>query len=603
MCGIYTEFTWSGAVDEETVIRCRDEMTSRGPDDAGLWISSRRECAFAHRRLSIIDLSDAARQPLSNEDGTIQVVANGEIYNYRALRAELESCGHRFSSASDSEVLVHGYEEWGEGLPARLHGMFAFAVWDDRKRELFVCRDRFGIKPLYVWRGPTRVVVASDLRAFVAHPEFSRVVDAASLAHFLCYGFVPSPRSIYVGVEKALPARWTCFRSDGSETSRSYWDLPVEAETRVSAEAVGEELGSLLAEVLRSHLVSDVPLGLLLSGGIDSTVLALLMRESVSDGFSTFTIGYEGHARSEASDARTVADLVGATHREGEGAIPDTGVLLDGIAETYTEPMSDTSAIGVLALSEMTRRSVKVALGGDGGDEIFAGYPNIFRKIRPNGSRAENFRFRREQVLGGTTEQLLAFHRSRYRLFDWRDVNGALPSVSFGPDEQVAPLARHYDRRVPLLRRLQRLEMRTFMTDMILAKVDRASMRHSLEVRVPMLDHRLADFSFSLPAKTVMPDRANKHLLREWMKPRVPAAVLDKRKAGFGYPLERDFDFEVARERVMSGDLVRNGWLDRAWVETAWSDPDAPRLQNRRYLLAVMDAWVRRWAPTDLQVA
>lgn len=604
MCGIYAELSWSDPVDEAVVVRCRDEMTTRGPDDAGLYVAPSGACALAHRRLSIIDLSEAARQPLANEDGSVQVVANGEIYNFKELRRTLEAAGHRFRTGSDSEVLVHGYEEWGDGLPERLLGMFAFAVWDEAKRELFVCRDRFGIKPLYLWRSGTRVVVASDLRAIVAHPGFRRVVDGTSLSQYLCYGFVPSPRSIFVDVEKVPPARWIRFALDGRETSRAYWEIPVENDVCPSAGDVAEELDGLLTAALQSHLVADVPLGLLLSGGIDSTVLALLMQKSVRSGFSTFTIGYSGHARSEAKDARAVADLVGATHEEGEGAVSDTAVLLETLADTYTEPMSDTSAIGVLSLSEMTRRSVKVALGGDGGDEIFAGYPNIFHKIRANGTRGDQLRFWLERVFGGrngSTEQLLAFHRARYRLFDWRDVRAGLPSVEFDASAQVAPLQAHYDLDRPLLRRLQHLEIRTFMTDMILAKVDRASMRHSLEVRVPMLDHRLADFAFALPARTVMPDEANKHLLRGWLASRVPDRVLNKKKAGFGYPLERDFDFDAARTAVEGGELVAAGWIDRTWLAAQWEATNAPRVSNRRYSLAVLDAWARRWRPTDLQ--
>jgi len=603
MCGIYAELSWSGPVGREVVVACRDEMVTRGPDDAGLHVSERGECALGHRRLSIIDLSPAARQPLSNEDGTVWVVANGEIYNFRELRGELEAAGHIFATGSDSEVLVHGYEQWGEGLPERLLGMFAFVVWDEGRRELFACRDRFGIKPLYVWRRPDGVAFASDLRALVRHPDFRRVVDGRSLAQYLCYGFVPSPRSIYADVQKAAPARWVRFGCDGRERSQTYWDLPPEDGRRWSDSGVVERLDFLLDGALRSHLVSDVPLGLLLSGGIDSTVLALLLQRRVPQGFSTFTIGYRGHERSEADDARVVAEHVGSTHLEGEAAVPDTGELLDLVSETYTEPMSDTSAIGVLALSEMTRRSVKVALGGDGGDEIFAGYPNIFRNHRPSGTRRDRLLLRWERLVGGdATHELASFHRSRYRLYDWRDVQKAVcpdASASFGPEAQAAPLVAHYDRRVPLLRRLQRLEMRTFLMDMILVKIDRASMRHSLEVRVPLLDHRLADFAFSLPARTVMPDKANKHLLRKWLGSRVREEILSKPKAGFGYPLDRDFDFDLARDRVVGGRLARDGWISRVWLESAWN-ADVPRRPNRRYLLAVLESWYRRWQPTDL---
>lgn len=602
MCGIYAEVSWKNRIDEAAVIRCRDEMIHRGPDDAGLYVSPTRMVALAHRRLSIIDLSEDARQPLGNEDGAVQIVANGEIYNFRDLRRDLEGKGHVFRTGSDSEVLAHGYEEWGEQLPTRLDGMFAFAVWDERKKELFVCRDRFGIKPLYVWRDTSRVVVASDLSAIVAHPSFRRVVDGTGLGQYLCYGFVPSPRSIYVGVEKAAPAQWARFTADGRETSDTYWDFPRESRrSTLSSHAIADELDARLRSALESHLASDVPLGLLLSGGTDSTVLALLLRDRLPGSFSSFTIGYSDHARSEAEDAKVVAGLVGARHEQGEGSVPDTSALLDTLAETYTEPMSDTSAIGVLGLSEMTRRSVKVALGGDGGDEVFAGYPNIFRKIRPNGTLGDHVRLRLEQLVGGRTQQLLAFHRSRYRLWDWRDVNRAIPALRFGPEKQVEPLEPHFDPSVSRLRRLQRLEMRTFMTDMILAKVDRASMRHSLEVRVPMLDHHLSDFVFALPAKTVMPDRANKHLLRQWLAPRVPRAVLDKRKAGFGYPLDRDFDFTLARELVLGGALARAGWVEPGWLGSAW-DAGVPRLANRRYQLACLESWLRRWPADDFAV-
>ncbi len=602
MCGIYAELRWDGRVDENVVVACRDEMITRGPDDAGLYVSSRGEAALGHRRLSIIDLSEAARQPLSNEDGSVRVVANGEIYNFRQLRADLQERGHVFATGSDSEVLVHGWEEWRETLPERLRGMFAIAIWDDVRRELFVCRDRFGIKPLYVWRAKGHVAVASDLRAFVAHPEFRRVVDGRALGQFLCYGFVPAPRSIFADVEKVEPARWLRLSAEGREATRAYWSFPEEDGVRRSDDDVAAEVAARLEDALQSHLVADVPLGLLLSGGTDSTVLACLMRDALPGGFSTFTIGYEGHDRSEAADARRVAELVGATHTEGEGAVPNTDALLDEIAETYTEPMADTSAIPVLGLSEMTRRSVKVALGGDGGDEVFAGYPNVFRRIRPVGSAARKVRFRVEQLLSGAVgprEQLLAFHAARYRLDDWGAVRDALPGIAFDADAQVEPLARHFDPSVPLLRRLQRLETRTFLVDMILAKVDRASMRHSLEVRVPMLDHPLVDFAFRLSARTVMPGKANKHLLRQWLAARVPDGILNKPKAGFGYPLERDFDFAAARARLTDGALVRAGWLSSRWLDAAW-DADVPRLRNRRYALAVLESWARRWQPTGL---
>jgi len=551
--------------------------------------------------LAIIGLATGS-QPLANEDETVWVTFNGEIYNYRDLRADLQKRGHQFRTNSDTEVLVHGYEEWGEGLPARLDGMFAFGIWDERKRGLFLCRDRFGIKPLYIWRRGDRVAFASDVRAFAAHPDFSRHARLQAVAEYLSYGYVPGPSTIYSDVTKLEPGTWVRIGHDQTTREGTYWSLRTDLDSNGPATSV-EALPEVLRDAVSSHLVSDVPVGLFLSGGIDSTLLALLMKEMAPEPSNTFTIGFEGHPRCERDAARLVATDFACIHHERDASVLNTEALLDQLADVYSEPLADTSAIPTLELSRFASQTVKVVLGGDGGDEMFAGYPNIFRPFvgRKLGLINAVRRIAGRSVSAGRAE-LLAYHRNRYALLSCAAVATAMRShgLTFTEAEQVQALGKHYDRGESLVRRLQKVELATFLRDMILVKVDRASMKHSLEVRVPLLDHKLARFAFALPESALVRGPADKRLIRNFLAGRVPEQILQKSKSGFGYPLERDFNFDIAKDLVMNGVLRRSKLFSPTWIEGVWNG-SGYRLNNVRYQLAILEMWTRRWCPADFR--
>ena len=578
MCGIAGMASRTGAVDPERLRAMSATLVHRGPDSDGELLDG--PVALAARRLSIIDL-EGGDQPIANEDGTVHVIQNGEIYNFRELRAELEQAGHRFSTRSDTEVLVHLYEEHGEGFADRLRGMFAVAIWDSRRRRLVIARDRFGIKPLYYRDEAGQLTFASELRAL---PRGE--VDPDALEAFLAFNSVPAPFSIFAGTRK-LPAGHLLIWQDG-ETRVERYARPVPAEVRDEDSAeLAEELRARLRDSVRAHLIADVPVGVLLSGGVDSSLLAALAAQESGETVHTFSIGFEERSFDELDDARSVASMYGTRHEELT-LRPDAALLLPRLAETFDEPFADSSALPTYLVSELAARHVKVALSGEGGDELFGGYytyaadllalrvGRLAPRIRPlverlpSSSRRASFDYKAKRFVRGAALPPLERHHAWKEIFS-PDVRAELTGRRSGYDPVDLLRARFEETEgAELLTRLQDVDLGTYLVDDLLVKTDRASMAHSLEARVPYLDPVVAGLAQTLPTRLKVRGLRKKVLLRKAAAPLLPRRIVYGRKRGFSIPAAAWLRGELepfARDVLAPDTLRRQGFFRPEPVE------------------------------------
>jgi asparagine synthase (glutamine-hydrolysing) len=549
MCGI-SGFAGAAAHGEAAGDRLRrmcDAILHRGPDSEGLFL--RPGIAMGMRRLSIIDVQGGT-QPIYNEDGSVAVVFNGEIYNHRALRADLESRGHRFKTSSDTEVLVHLYEEFGTAMATRLEGMFAFSIWDAPRRRLYIARDRAGMKPLSYRVSAEGIEYFSELRSLVAgFPDAARIAQP-TVPLYLMLGYVPDPLAIYDSVRKLPPAHWLTWDERAGLHVERYWSpgRPVE-DGRTEAELVAE-LRGLLDHAVRSHLESEVPLGAFLSGGVDSSTVVALMARHAHGQVRTFSIGFADAEYDESESARQVAEVLGTAHT-AITVRPDVENLFESVASMFDEPFGDSSAIPTFLVSQLARESVTVALSGDGGDELFGGYERYGRALRQSQLPRPIGR------LAATVGKLLPHDfPGRYRLVDLgRSREGryvaqvAQPSlldeggvVAKAMNESALPIEQlFHDAWDPadsdFAAAIMRFDLQTYLPGDILTKVDRSSMAVSLEARVPLLDCRLVDFALQLPSRWRVTRTATKRLFRTAIADIVPPAVLTRPKAGFTLPL------------------------------------------------------------------
>src|SRR2546430_6621728 len=575
---------------EELLRSMCDRMIHRGPDSEGYFVDD--GVALGMRRLAIIDLL-TGEQPAFNEDESIAVVLNGEIYNYRELRADLEKRGNAFRSSSDTEILPHLYEEYGREMVQHLNGMFAFALWDDRRRRLFIARDRFGEKPLYWGVFDRTLLFASEPKVLLAHPAVQPNLNLNALRQYLSFDYVPAPLSIYEGISK-LPAAHTLTLADGEIKVERYWRLSYQPHEPVpTIKDAAEQLRELLADSVRMRLVSDVPLGVLLSGGIDSSVVAALAVRASSEAVKTFSISFAESSFEESSYARAVAKFLGTDHHEERLSANLAANLVGDIGSWMDEPFSDPSLVPTYLLSRFTRKHVTVALGGDGGDELFAGYP-MYR-----GHRWAEIYSRVPGILKtGIIEPLVRRLpvKTKNLSFDYkalRFITGAKydPLVrhhvwfgSFTPEEQMqlltaATLAAsdsdiYRDARRLLdecdasdvVERMQNLDTRLYLAEDILTKVDRASMAVSLEVRAPFLDPRVAQYAASLPANYKLRGRKTKSILKRAAADLLPPFVTRRSKKGFGVPVA---EWLKGKLRPLARDLLSQERVQRAGVFNA----------------------------------
>ncbi len=588
-----------------------ERMVHRGPDSEGLMVST--GVALGMRRLAIIDLI-TGEQPAFSEDKSIAVILNGEIYNYRELREQLEKKGHSFVSASDTEVLPHLYEEYGLEMVTRLNGMFAFALWDAKLRRLFIARDRFGEKPLYWGVFDNTLLFASEPKVLLAHPAVHPSLDLQSLRQYLSFDYVPAPRSIYEGIQK-LPAAHALTLENGRIEVKPYWRLSYKTRTPLESEAEAAEiLRDLLADSVRMRLVSDVPLGVLLSGGVDSSTIAALAVQTSSEPVKTFSISFAESSFDESFYARGVAKFLGTDHHEERLSANLAANLVSEIGSWLDEPFSDPSLVPTYLLSRFTRKHVTVALGGDGGDELFAGYP-MYRGHQ----WAEMYRRVPAALKAGIVEPLLRLLpvKTKNLSFDYK-ANRFVAGVkydpvtrhhvwfgSFTPEQQqqvlTAETLRATDgdiyqdaRRMAeeceaddVVTRMQSLDTRLYLAEDILTKVDRASMAVSLEVRAPFLDPRVAEFAASLPANYKLSRGRTKHILKLAVKDLVPRFVTRRVKKGFGVPVA---EWLKVKLRPMARDLLSPERVRRAGVfnpefVTRLQDEHERGVANHRKLL------------------
>lgn len=561
MCGICGQLGWNnnGPINASLLERMNRSMTHRGPDEEGYFIDG--SVGLAMRRLSIIDLS-TGKQPIFNETNDVVLVYNGETYNFRELRSELEAWGHKFRTHSDTEVLVHGYEVWNDEMPAKLNGMFAFALWDKRRRRLLIGRDRMGIKPLYYALLKNKLVFGSEIKALLQDPEVPRDIDPFAVDDFLSLRYIPTPRSIYQSIRKLEPATMLIWEN-GKVSFKKYWNfVPQETDDKGLSYYL-EKTDALLADSVKRQMISDVPLGTFLSGGVDSPTITYYAKKEKPD-LITFNIYFSDKSFSERKEAKGVAAFLGTHHIEKEVS-PDVLKIIPHLIDIFDEPFGDDSMIPTYFLTKMAREKMTVALSGDGGDELFGGYPtyiadhvaHFYREIPDfivkgliepavNSLPVSFNRISLDYKAKAFVE--VAHRKSPLEHFGWTEVFRAktkekLYSPQFWNQVKDRPLAESFVKAFNEaegrkgLEKFLYVDQHTHLLDEFLVKVDRLSMAHSLEVRPPFLDHRLVEFAAEIPMHHKIKGFTTKYLLRKLMKGRLPDYITEGAKKGFSPPM------------------------------------------------------------------
>jgi asparagine synthase (glutamine-hydrolysing) len=619
VCGICGIVATNGAAVADRVVAMSGTLVHRGPDSFGEFCDD--GIALAARRLSIIDL-ETGDQPIANEDGTLHVVQNGEIYNYRELRHALERAGHRFRTHGDTEVLLHLYEEFGDGFAERLRGMFAVAIWDARRRRLVLARDRFGIKPLYYRDVDGELSFASELRAL---PRGE--IDLDALEAFLAFNSIPAPLTIFREVRK-LPAGHLLAWEDGRITLERFARTAPASEVRHDDEAeLVEELRSRVRDSVRAHLVSDVPVGVLLSGGVDSAFLAALAAQESSEQLRTFSIGFEERSFDELEDARRVAERYATHHRELV-LRPNAALLLPALAEAFDEPFADSSALPTYLVSQLAAEDVKVALSGEGGDELFGGYYTYAADLLaarigglaklaaplverlPSSTSKASFDYKAKRFVRAAHLPPLERHHGWKEIFS-ADARAELTGRrdSFDPVDLLRARYRETE-GVEDLARLQDVDLGIYLVDDLLVKTDRASMAHSLEARVPYLDTVVTNLALALPTKHKVRGLSKKVLLRKAAAPLLPRQIVHGKKRGFSIPAAAWLRGELepfARETLSPDVLRRQGFFEPIVVARLIDDHVEGREDRSRQLwgLLAFTLWHERHVertPTEARI-
>jgi asparagine synthase (glutamine-hydrolysing) len=567
MCGISGIVTFDGSpASAETLLAMTNSLAHRGPDGSGFHLDG--NAGLGHRRLAIIDLSDAGHEPMTNEDRTVWLTFNGEIYNFKELRVELEGYGHRFRSSTDAEVILHAYEQWGTECVSRFNGMFAFGLWDGIRRRLWLVRDRLGVKPLF-WASTSRAFVfGSEVKAVLAHPSVRRDVDLASLGSHLAFNYMPAPQTLFQQVRQVEPGHYMLVEPSGDVKDVEYWNIEYDEQPSKRSESdYKEELSALLSDSIRLRLVSDVPFGVFLSGGVDSSGVAYWMSRHLTEPVKTFSIGFGEATYNELGYARTMAQTVGADHHE-RVLSADAASVLPTIVWHAEEPTADSSMVAVYHLAKLAREKVTMVLSGDGADDILAGYETYqayyvqqLYRLLPQALR--------DRVIAPMVRALPVSHAKvswdmKLKRFvaaadlPWEDAHASW-RIIFDADARrnlLAPLAgqpgaahdplnayrdafAHTNARHPLNRMLY-VDTRLYLPAAMLVKIDRMTMAHGLEAREPYLDYRLVEFAARVPPRLKLKGfRKKKYLLKAALEGKVPGSILHRKKQGFNVPKSR----------------------------------------------------------------
>ncbi|MFO7985702.1 MAG: asparagine synthase (glutamine-hydrolyzing) [Desulfatiglandaceae bacterium] len=639
MCGIVGfKSNQHGVRLRESLPKATSRLIHRGPDDTDLFFDPAYGVGLGHRRLSVIDLSEAGRQPMDTEDGRVHIVYNGEIYNFKEIRQTLAGQGHRFRTETDTEVILKAYGQWGMDCLTRFVGMFAFALWDRRLGRLFLARDRIGIKPLYYHYKAGTFLFASELKSLMAFKDFPRDIDPEAVPLFLHYQYIPGPRTIFRNTFKLLPGHFLVHDGENLRT-HAYWTLPPmdEADVESSEADVLDALDRILGHAVSSRLISDVPLGALLSGGIDSSMVAALMQKASHRPVRTFSIGFREPGYDEAPWAAKVAAHLGTDHTAFYVTARDALEVIPRLPEIYDEPFADASAVPTCLVSKLARTRVTVALSGDGGDEQFAGYIRywsarsmvtafqrlpepvrsslglVLRKIPvswvetcylpwrdmlPQRFRVANFGEKWQKLVNlmffGSLEEL---YRMTICLWSESEVQSLL-GRDLAPSQYEGAFAE--TRGWPILSRLMRVDQRTYLPDAMLTKVDRASMAFSLEIRVPLLDHRVLEFTARIPDSLKYRRGKSKYLLRKLLARYVPETLFERPKMGFGMPIDSWFRGEMKElllDYLSAERLKKEGLFHPEAVEQKIKAHLGRKTnhQYRLWALLMWEMWRERW--------
>lgn len=582
MCGIAGIIDDRNKVEPEHILDMTNAIRHRGPDDGGVWISLKSNVGLGHRRLSFLDLSENGKQPLANEDGTLLITFNGEIYNFRLLKDELLQLGHKFKSNTDTEVLVHAYEEWGEKMLNKLVGMWAFAIWNEKEQTLFAARDRFGIKPFYYGLQNGKFVFASEIKAIAALPEFKRTLNFTAFADYFNYRYIPSPNTIWNEVQKLPPAHYLVLKN-GEVTITEYWKLESK-NNNVKHEQLVEEINDILFDSVKLHAVSDVPIGAFLSGGYDSSAIVYYLHK-MKYPLQTFSIGFKEWQNSEHYFAELVAQKFRSKHTS---FIVDNVHLdtLEHLAWVYDEPLADISTLPTYMVSSTAAKHVKAVMSGEGSDEIFAGY-NWQRDFKP-------------QTLWQRLTQ-----NSNSSIVDYYANAMAMGRFNFSEQQKMLTpelqkhmsknsdyfYAKHFDSKLSPLKAIQQMDIKCFMGELVLTKIDRASMANSLEVRVPFLNHKLFEKIFSLKESLYHKPNQTKSLLYEQIKNVLPAEILERKKQGFVGPDKYYMNIDWYRSELTESRLVKDGLISRDYIDNLLQKDYDWRL----WKIVVMEKWYKKW--------
>ncbi|MEW5858700.1 MAG: asparagine synthase (glutamine-hydrolyzing) [Cyanobacteriota bacterium] len=628
MCGIAGVLYFDGTAAQPEIVKpMTDVIAHRGPDGEGIYTSG--AVGLGHRRLAILDLSPAGKQPMSNEDGTVWVTFNGEIYNFGEIRRELSDRGHKFRSQTDTEVIVHAYEEWGTDCLKRFNGMFAFGLWDEKKRRLWLVRDRLGVKPLFYCHSSRFLLFGSEIKAILCHPGVERTIDYEALSYYLALNYTPAPYTLFASIRQLLPGHYLLVDADGHVEDVEYWDVVYSEEGNRSEQSYLEEFSALLEDSIRLRLVSDVPFGIFLSGGVDSSSVAYWMSRQMQEPVKTFSIGFGESSFDELEYARLVAQTLQSEHYE-QIVKADAATILPKLVWHAEEPTADSSMVAVYYLAQMAREKVAMALSGDGADEILAGYetyqayyllrlyrllPSWLRKnaIAPlvdaipvsDAKVTWDFKLKRFVVGSGLLPE--DAHATWRMIFNAQGREPLLSPVSNYPGVKADVLDLYRaafvktNARHPLNRMLY-VDTRLYLPNDMLVKVDRMTMAHGLESREPFLDYRLVEFAASVPPKLKLKHfRHKKYLLKASMREKLPAQILWRKKQGFNVPNARWIkkDLKPFITDCLSAKRIREiGVLDSKAVENLLHEHFEEKIDNSHqvWCLLTLSLWSQQFS-------
>lgn len=585
MCGIIG-YANLAPIDKILFCKMRDTMVHRGPDDAGTYFSKKTHVALGHRRLSIIDLSSKGRQPISNENGTIWLSFNGEIYNFQNLRKQLQRQGHTFKSKTDAEIVVHAYEEWGTKCIEKFIGMFAFVIWDELKQTFFGARDRLGVKPMHYYYANNKFICASEIKAIIADPMTPRKIDQNALCDFLTYRYIPSPKTIWQDIKKLPPAHAFIYTNKKLKLWR-YWSLKPDNKI-ISLEEAKSDLVKLLQEATKIRLVSDVPIGLFLSGGLDSTTIAWQL-DNLNKKIDSFTIGFSESSKNEILEAQMIAKhFKHLNHYIKNFSASDFADLSD-LLWYFDEPFGPSSMLPTYLVSNLAKQKVTVGLSGDGGDELFAGYNWYDSLLSKKANLINLFTFSNERQINKLAENYHVLTSPRFRSNELKKL-----IVDYNEYDELWFIKNSINSDLTGIKQLQWLDVHSFLPEEVLTKVDRASMANSLEVRSPLLDHRLFEFIFSLSDKIYF-NNEKKYILKKTLAGKMPPDIINKRKQGFSAPVNEYWDDKIIDSIIRNSKSAEAGTLNQSYINKLINEKKTSNLYAKKWLIMIFELWYQKW--------